>query len=256
MSLTHNKTRLPSLRALCAFEAAARLGNFTEAADELNVTQGAISRQVQELERQLTVELFIRAGPKLKLTPTGRMFADNSARALETLRDAVRAAKSRYNASYVTLSMLPSVASKWLAPRLGRFINQHSNIDLRVAASRHLVNFEAEGIDAAIRYGKGKWRGCHAELLATETIFPVCAPAYADHHGLIKPSDLAGATLFHADIEEDWKAWFGGAGISNIKIPRGPRLEMMPPSCRQPSTARVWLLGARSWQQMIWLTAD
>ena len=224
MSIHHAKSQLPSLRAVRAVEAAARLGSFTEAASEMNVTQGAVSRQIQELERQLAVQLFVRAGPKLSLTETGRIFAESAGQVLEILRDAVAAAQGHHGASFVTLTMLPSVAAKWLAPRLGSFIDAHPNIDLRVSASRHLVSFEAEEIDAAIRYGKGSWRGLHAELLAEETVFPVYAQDYADKLGLTTPADLLRATLFHADINEDWAAWFRKAGVSTDPMARGPRL--------------------------------
>ncbi len=224
MRNSHNSPLLPSLRAISAHEAAARLGNFTRAARELNVTQGAVSRQVQELERHLQADLFVRAGPRLRLTETGRAFAESSGQALDILRQAVRRARGGRDRRFVTLSMLPSVATKWLAPRLGRFMAQHEDIDLRVSASRNLVDFEAEGIDAAIRYGKGTWPGLRAELLGRESVFPVCAPAYAESFGMTTPADLLQATLLHADIEEDWAAWFGMAGLSSERIQRGPRL--------------------------------
>lgn len=224
MSFNHDKRHLPSLRAISAVEAAARLGSFTEAAHELHVTQGAISRQVQELERLLGVDLFTRTGPKLRLTDTGRTFAQSMGRLLDDLNEAMIVVQGRQEVNYVTLSMLPSVATKWLAPRLDRLINKHPDIDLRVSASRQLVNFDAEGIDAAIRYGKGKWPGLNAELLIGETVFPVCSPAYAEKKNLVTPSSLTDATLFHAEIDEDWASWFAAAGISNVKIPRGPTL--------------------------------
>lgn len=224
MSFSHDDINMPSLRAIRAIEAVVRLGSFTKAAGELNVTQGAISRQIQELERLLAVKLFLREGPKLMVTETGRAFATSSAAALDIIADAARRAKNNQIAPYVTLSMLPSVASKWLAPRLGRFIEQHPQIDLRVSASRTLVNFHGDGIDAAIRYGQGRWAGLNADLLGREMIFPVCTAAYADKHRLTDPVQLTGATLFHADIKEDWAAWFEKAGIADIEIPRGPRL--------------------------------
>ncbi len=224
MSKYHAMRRLPSLRAICAHESAARLGSFTKAAQELNVTQGAVSRQIKELERHLATELFVRSGPRLRLTEKGRELAASAGRALDVLRDAVTVAQGRREAGYVTLSMLPSVATKWLAPRLGRFVNQHPDIDLRVSASRNLVNFEAEEIDAAIRYGKGNWSGLRAELLGGETVFPVCTPAYAEDLGLITPDRLTRATLLHADIEEDWATWFGTAGFAKDRVPQGPRL--------------------------------
>lgn len=224
MRYNHVTRRLPSLRAILAHAAAARLGSFTEAARELNVTQGAVSRQIQELELTLGATLFVRAGPKLSLTETGRVFAESSARALNLLHEAVAAAQSGREARYVTLSMLPSVATKWLAPRLGRFITRKPEIDLRVSASRNLVDIESEGIDAAIRYGKGKWPGLTAELLGGETVTPVCAPAYAARLGLSEPAQLARATLLLSDIEEDWAVWFAEAGLPGGGLPRGPRL--------------------------------
>ncbi len=224
MSISHAKKRLPSLRAICAHESAARLGSFTKAAHELNVTQGAVSRQILELEQQLAAELFIRSGSKLRLTETGRAFAEDTRRALGILREAVANAQDHQETGFVTLSMLPSVAAKWLAPRLSRFITQHPGVDLRVSASRDLVNFEAESIDAAIRYGKGHWQGLSAELLGGETVFPVCTPGYADRLGLTDSASLTRATLLYADIEEDWIAWFTRAGIPSDRVPSGPRL--------------------------------
>ncbi|WP_419905469.1 LysR family transcriptional regulator [Kiloniella sp.] len=142
MNFSHDNKYLPSVRAISALEASARLGSFTAAAQELNVTQGAVSRQIQELERLLGIDLFIRSGPNLTLTETGADFAGSSARALEILREAVSKTQNRQASTHVTLSMLPSVATKWLAPRLGLFIKHHPDIDLRISATRNLVNFE------------------------------------------------------------------------------------------------------------------
>jgi len=224
MSFFNDKMQLPSIRALRSVEAVVRLGSFTKAAEELNVTQGAISRQIQELESQLAVELFLRKGPKIVVTDTGRDFAQMASEALNMISVAVLAAKQKELGQFVTLSMLPSVASKWLAPRLGKFIDNCPDIDLRVAASRNLVNFDQDGIDATVRYGKGQWSGLDASMLSEEVIFPVCSPVYALSIGLDKPEQLLRATLFHADIEEDWAAWFAKAGVTVRDMPRGPRL--------------------------------
>ncbi|MEH6631012.1 MAG: transcriptional regulator GcvA [Halopseudomonas aestusnigri] len=224
MIFSHDIKHLPSLRAISALEASARLGSFTAAAQELNVTQGAVSRQIQELERLLGTNLFIRSGPNLTLTEVGTDFSQNSARALDILREAVFETQKKRDVTHVTLSMLPSVAAKWLASRLGLFINQYPDIDLRISATRNLVNFEAESINASIRYGRGKWAGLDAILLARETISPVCTPAYAEKIKLASPSDLTRATLFHTDIEENWAAWFHAAGYSKVQIPRGLQL--------------------------------
>ena len=224
MRKTHDKIRLPSLRAVHAFVVSAQLGSFTAAASKLNVTQGAVSRLIQGLEKQLSTELFTRSGPKLRLTPQGQEFSQTTRRAIELIEQAVRSLNSQQEKRYVTLSMLPSVATNWFAPRLGRFIENHPDIDVRICASRKLVDFKKEDIDLAIRYGKGKWPGYKAQRLATETIFPVCTPAYAKHMKLTTPADLKKATLFYADINENWKLWFRKAGLIDNDIPTGPKL--------------------------------
>ena len=224
MQKTHSNKRLPSLRAVHAFVVSAQLGSFTAAAGKLNVSQGAVSRLIQGLEKQLSIELFSRSGPKLKLTPLGQEFAHTTGRAIELIEQAVLDLYLQQEKSYVTLSMLPSVATIWFAPRLGRFIDDYPEIDVRVCASRRLVDFREEKIDLAIRYGEGNWPGYQAELLANETIFPVCTPSYAKRMKLKKPVDLKRATLFYADINENWKLWFRKAGLSVKDIPTGPTL--------------------------------
>ncbi len=224
MSFSHSNTRLPSLRAIRALEAAIRLGSFTRAATELNVTQGAVSRQIQELELLLDTELFQRRGPRLRPTETGTAFSQAARQALDVLGEAVAAVRDRGKAGHVTLSMLPSVAAKWLAPRLGQWIDRHPDIDLRITASRRLVDLDAEGVDAAIRYGKGNWPDLQADLLGRETVFPVCAPDYANRLALRQPEDLLHATLLHSDTPEDWAAWFQAAGVPVQAVPKGPTL--------------------------------
>ncbi len=224
MSISHDTQTLPSIRAMRAFTAAARLGSFTAAAAELNVTQGAVSRQVQELEGMLSIALFRRNGPKLQLTDAGRSLAADLEQALSMLRDAVLAARNTAKRPFITLSTLPSVAAKWLAPRLGKFIAAHPDIDLRVSASRQLADLARDGVDAALRYGKGAWPGLHAEHLGDETVAPVCAPDYARALGLRRPDDLYRATLLPAEIAEDWPTWFSAAGLSTEGLNLGPSL--------------------------------
>lgn len=224
MIKTHTRKHFPSLRAVHVFVIAAQLGSFTAASRKLNVTQGAVSRLIQDLEKQLSVKLFNRSGPNLSLTSDGQKFAQTTGRAIELIEEAVETIHSQQDKNYVTLSMLPSVATNWFAPRLGRFVDEHPEIDVRICASRRLVDFHAEDIDAAIRYGKGDWPGYDAELLATEKIFPICTPAYAKKLKLKTPSDLMRATLLHADLTDDWELWFQKAGVLNQDIPDGPKL--------------------------------
>ncbi|MEM8628104.1 MAG: transcriptional regulator GcvA [Pseudomonadota bacterium] len=223
MSKTHDNARLPALRALQVFEAAARLASFTRAGHELGVSQGAVSRQVQELERDLGAALFVRSGPQVRLTPLGMELSGEVTRAFSLLQHAVARARPDPSARFITLSMLPSLAAKWLAPRLGKFTADHPEIDLRIMASRGFVDFRSDGVDAAIRYGRGNWDGLDAVLLARETVTPVCAPAYRAQAALRTPADLARATVLHTDIAEDWHVVFAKAGLSQ-PVPKGPHL--------------------------------
>lgn len=219
----HDRFPLP-LRALQIFEVAARHENFTAAGRALGLTQSAVSRKVTELEAVLDVRLFRRSGPNLTLTETGRALAERVSYALGDLQRACAETRSSRDNGIVTLSMLPSVAAKWLAPRLERFTAAQPEIDLRISASRNLVDFTREMIDGAIRYGPGGWRNLETTWLGSESVQPVCAPSLRTKHGIAGPSDLLRVPLLHADIAEDWAAWFSAAGLANAEVPRGPKL--------------------------------
>lgn len=218
MTITHAK---PPLRALQVFEAAARHGNFTAAGQELGITQSGVSRQVSDLEATLGIVLFNRRGARLTVTPAGARLAAQLADAFVRTWKAVADAKR--SDQVVTLSMLPSVAARWFAPRLGRFLVAHPTIDLRITASRHLVDFAAEGVDAAIRYSPSPTGNLRTTKLGTETVQPVCSPDYARDLDLRMPDDLSRTTLLCGDIPEDWSAWFEAAGCERPP-PNGPRL--------------------------------
>jgi LysR family glycine cleavage system transcriptional activator len=144
------------------------------------------------------------------LSIEGRLLANAATDALERLGEAV--SKLERPRGTVTLSMLPSLAACWMAPRMRDFAAGHPEIALRLSASRHLVDFQREGIDASIRYGPGGWPEVEAEPLATETIRPVCSPDYAARLELRGPQDLARATLLHNDVPDGWRDWFAAAG--------------------------------------------
>ena len=225
MRKTHESPRLPPLRALQVFEAAARLQSFTRAAGELGLTQSAVSRQVATFEAWLGRPLFHRAGPQLRLSAEGARLGARLTPLLRDVAAAVAEARARPATPTVTLSMLPSVAARWLAPRLGAFVTRHPGVDLRITAARHLVDFAAEGVDAAIRYGRGDWLGLRAQRLGGEAVFPVLAPSLAARLDLNAPADLLRAPLIHSDLAEDWQAWFAAAGVALREPPRGPYLE-------------------------------
>lgn len=218
MTFTHTK---PPLRSLQVFEAAARCGSFTAAGEELGITQSGVSRQVSDLEAMLGTPLFQRNGARLKLTPAGERLARQLATALSQTWAAV--AEAKQSDRVITLSMLPSIAVRWFAPRLGRFLKEYPDIDLRLTASRHLVDFATEGVTAAIRYSPSPSGDLEATKLGTETVLPVCSPDYARAHHLQVPEDLQRATLLCGDIPEDWPGWFAAAGCRG-PAPDGPRL--------------------------------
>lgn len=224
MRNAQSRSRLPSLNALKAFDVAARFGSLTRAADVLGVTQGAVSRQVKELEQQLGLALFVRRGPRLQLTGAGTDLAGTTATAFRILADGVAALRGRSDSPVVTLSMLPSVAAKFMAPRLERFVADHPDIDLRLSTTRALVDFRDSGIDAAVRYGRGPWPGLHAERLGGERLFPVCSPDYAARLELRTPADLTRATLFPTDLPESWSGWMVRAGAGDVPVREGPTL--------------------------------
>lgn len=217
----HRSHARPSLRSLQVFESAARCGGFTAAGAELGITQSGVSRQVSDLEGILGISLFVRNGARLRVTPAGQRLANQLAEAFSATWTAVSEAEQSDHV--VTLSMLPSVAARWLAPRLERFMTAHPDIDLRITASRHLVDFAREGIDAAIRYCPSPPPNLDAVKLADETISPVCTPEYARQNGITHPDDLSRATLLHGDLPENWDAWFRKAGCA-IQPQPGPRL--------------------------------
>src|SRR5665213_601586 len=216
--------RLPSLNGLRAFEAAARHLSFTVAADELNVTQTAISHQIRRLEEELGIRLFIRQNRALALTPEARNYLPGIRAAFNDLRLATDQLLRKDGDHVLTVSTLASLAAKWLLPRLSAFQETHPGIDVRITTSTGLVDFRTGGVDAAIRYGRGHWAGVRADWLMADELFPVCSPALlAGGRPLRSPQDLAEHTLLHTSggYDDDWRLWLTAAGLpSNIsKLP-------------------------------------
>ena len=215
--------RLPPLNAIRAFEAAARHLSFTRAADELAVTQAAISHQVKALEEWLGVKLFRRLNRALLLTDAGQAYLPPPREAFDQLAGATGRLRADDSRGVLTITTLPSIAARWLVPRLGRFREAHPDIDLRIDASQHLTDFAREDVDVALRYGGGAWDGMRAERLMTEDFVPVCSPRLLEGaHPLRSPEDLRHHTLLHDDNRNDWTMWFLAAGIEDGDSTRGP----------------------------------
>jgi LysR family glycine cleavage system transcriptional activator len=218
--------KIPSLNGLKAFESAARHMSFTQAALELNVTQTAISHQIRRLEDELGVRLFLRLKDGLALTDEGRAYFPGVRSAFHELRHCTETLLDSVHDSALTVSTLVSFASKWLLPRLASFQEAYPNIDVRVSASTDLVDFRKVGIDAAIRYGSGDWKGLRADWLMSDEVFPVCSPKLLVGPNALKaPGDLPHHTLLQVSgmTRDDWSLWLGAAGQPSA-LAEGSRL--------------------------------
>jgi LysR family glycine cleavage system transcriptional activator len=214
--------KLPPLNALPSFEAAARLLNFSKAAEELSITPGAISRAIKHLEDQLNVMLFERGTRSVRLTVVGEPYARAVREVLEQLAAATALATARRSDSTLNVSTSDGFAGRWLVPRLYRFHRAHSEIDVRVSTTGKLTNFLGDGIDIAIRYGAGSYPGLTSEFLTDEEVFPVCSPKLLKGaHPLRKPEDLKHHTLIRDAYPIDWAAWLASAGVKGVNARRG-----------------------------------
>ncbi|WP_445376294.1 LysR family transcriptional regulator [Niveispirillum fermenti] len=207
------------LNALRAFEASARHLSFTRAAIELCVTQAAISHQVKGLEARLGVPLFRRL-------PRGLALTDEGLALLPGLRDSfdqIARLLHRFDTGPVTemlsVGVVGTFAAGWLLPRLDGFLAAHPFIDLRLSTNNNRVDIQAEGLDAAIRFGDGAWHGMEAAPLFEAPMAPLCTPAMAAR--LHRPADLAGERLLRSYRADEWPAWFAAAGCDCPPI-RGP----------------------------------
>jgi LysR family transcriptional regulator, glycine cleavage system transcriptional activator len=217
--------RLPPLNALKAFEAAARSESFTRAAEELCVTQGAVSHQVKALEATLGIKLFNRERQRLVITEAGREYLEVVRDALDRIAVGTERLVQRQTSGVLTVSTSPDFAAKWLVHRLGRFAEAHPDIDLRVSATMHHVDFAREEVDLAVRHGDGNWAGLDAMRLCSEQLFPVCSPKLVSGRNRItKASDLLKFPLLHLDDWKAWSRWFDAAGVANAELSRGPVL--------------------------------
>jgi LysR family transcriptional regulator, glycine cleavage system transcriptional activator len=222
--------RLPPFAALRAFEAAARLLSFTRAAEELTITQAAISHQIRGLEDWLGIALFHRHGRALTLTEAGRAYFPDVRSAIDLLAEATARLPRAGTTPTLTVSTLSSFAAKWLLPRLSVFQERHSDLDVRLQTTPTLVDFSRQDVDLAIRRGRGDWPGLRCEHLMDDELFPVCSPSLlAGGKPLESPADLRHHTLLHTDYlmpvdhTADWAAWCRATGVTGLDVTHGPR---------------------------------
>jgi LysR family glycine cleavage system transcriptional activator len=218
------RRRLPPLNGVRAFEAAARHESFTRAAEELAVTQAAVSQQVRRLEDWLGAKLFNRTEGGLELTETGRTYLPVLRDAFDAIAEATARIRPLPHSGILTVSSMPSFIRKWLVSRLPLFAEQHPEIDVNLDAESRLVDFARDNVDCAIRLGRGGWEGVVAEKLFSEDTFPVCSPALVEA-GLVTIEDLRRFRLLHDETLVQWKHWLRAAAMEDLGWVRGPRTQ-------------------------------
>ena len=212
------RAHLP-LNALRAFDAAARHLNFTRAAIELCVSQGAVSHQVAALDKRLGALLFRRLPRGLALTDEGAALLPVVADAFDRVGATLdRFADGRYR-EVLTLGVVGTFATGWLMERLDTFDRAHPEIDLRVLTNNNRVDLAGEGLDLAVKFGDGAWHGTHAEPIMAAPLTPLCAPAAAAR--LATPVALSQETLLRSYRADEWPRWFEAAGTACPRL-RGP----------------------------------
>lgn len=218
---------LPPLTALRAFEAAARHSSFSRAARELHVTPAAVSHQIRGLEKYLGLTLFHRKGRRLVLTEQGQAAAEQFREGFERLSLGVALLRGDDDRGTVSVSVTTAFVSRWLLPRLGRFLRRFPGIDLRLRSGSQPVDFDQDDVDLAIRIGRGGVGGAGAIALFAERVVPVVKPAFMRHHRIRRPADLARVPLLHDDSmrsvgrRSGWSEWMGRAGLRDVDTSTG-----------------------------------
>jgi len=219
---------IPSISALLSFRAAARHLSFLQAAQERNVTPGAISRQIQSLEALLGTRLFQRRHKRVELTPQGRDYLAEITTPLDHLAAATARIQGEQSSGAISICAYPTFAIRWLLPRWGRFYDRHPEVDVRLTTSLNPVDFRRDDYDLAILVladgAQAPGLESH-EFLSVDT-FPVCSPALA--RNIHQPADLAGHTLLHsAPRPTDWRRWLTAAGLPTLNGARDLRFESL-----------------------------
>lgn len=208
--------RIPPLNSLRAFDAAARYLSFTKAAEELHVTQAAISHQIKGLEEFLGTQLFVRRNRALLLTEEGQNYWPAIREVFEKIADATERLMARGAQGALTVSVVPTFAVQWLVPRLADFSRLYPDIDVRIKAWDSAVDFMRSDVDVAIYFGKGDYPDLNSVRLFNEFLVPVCAPTLQET--LKTPADLKKHTLLHDASTEDWQRWLKLAGVEGVKM--------------------------------------
>lgn len=220
------KTFLPPVVNLLAFEAVARRNSVSRAADELHLTQSAVSRQIHQLETQLGVTLFHRVRQRVVLSDAGRAYVVEVRNLLHQLSDATQRTMACTQRDHLNLAVLPTLGTRWLIPRLGDFMAQKPDVTINFTARTLPFEFAREPFDAAIHFGAPYWAGAVCEYLMGEEVIVVCSPGYQRLHRIERVADLSSAVLLHLTSRPAlWASWFDQHGASPAQAMRGPHFE-------------------------------
>lgn len=225
---------LPPLNALRAFEAAARHLSFSKAAEELHVTPAALSHQIRGLEEFLGQKLFHRMTRQVALTEAGELIRPDIQDGFVSLKRGIGRLDRRRDDNVITVSAGPSFTAKWLAPRLNRFAAAYPDIDLRIAATLTLLDFDKDDLDVSIRFGSGQPPRMHVEHLLDESVTPMCSPSLLEGpNAITRLEDLKNATLIHDESitrmaldAPGWADWLALAGVEGVNADRGVRFNL------------------------------
>ncbi len=238
------QSALPPLKALRAFESAARTCSFTRAAEELNVTQTAVSHQVKVLEDWIGFRLFRRLHNALVLTEKGELYLPTVREAFDRLRESTERLKGLEVGAVLTISALPNFALRWLIPRLPRFQARYPAMRIKLLTAPRALNALYDEIDVAIRLD-GEAAHLQFEPLFRASMFPVMNPALRDEEGLHTPADLRRFTLLHVlKSLSDWPIWLAAAGVQHANVEDGPKFDSYAltaeASCHRWGVAMAW----------------
>jgi DNA-binding transcriptional LysR family regulator len=213
------------LRAIGVFHAAARCGSISKAAEELGVTPSAVSQQIQTLEIQLGTALTVKAGRGIALTEAGERYFELIVDEIERIADATHRVRGFRAVTSLNIRATPTLASKWLLPRLSRFLDANPTLEVHIDGTNEPTDFSKEGVDIEIRHGEGRWPGLFVEGLTEEEFLPVCAPTYLPAASLV-PADVARHRLIHSvKSQVQWSTWFRLADVPPIKAPPRVRFD-------------------------------
>jgi len=205
---------LPSVSLLSAFDAVVRTGSTLAAARDLDLTQGAVSRLIQSLEAQLGVTLFLRERRRLVPTDQALAYARDVGKALDLISRGSMRVRSNPGGGVLSLAILPTFGTRWLAPRLPRFLAAHPGITINLGTRLRPFDFEEEGFDAAIHFGRDDWSGAGAARLFGERMVACCAPGFLSAHPIHGARDLIGLPLMQLETRPNaWGDWFAHHGI-------------------------------------------